>query len=78
LDNINHHIIEEAKKSNTHAMTSHEILLKKKVNLHKYLKVICCRDILSKETIEYINKNYPNVIILDNFPLSAQNLNIKN
>jgi len=55
--------------------TSHEILLKKKVNLHKYLVAICCKSSLTNDVIDYANKHYPNVVILDSFPDSAEVLN---
>ncbi len=71
LDEINSHTI----KTNSHDnLFSHEILLKK-VNLHKYLVAVCCKNKLSSEIINYINEEYPNVQIIDKFPESAQDLN---
>lgn len=66
--------INEIDVNNPLLMTSHEILLKKKVNLHKYLVAICCKNNLSHEIISYINKEYPNVLILNVFPSSADEL----
>lgn len=71
LDFINQHIENINLIDPKMTQFSHEILLKKKVNLHKYLVAICCRDSLSNESIEYIHKYYPSVKILDNFPESA-------
>ena len=45
-------------KENPNEIGTHEILLGKKINLHKYLVAICCTDRLSKEIINYIKKNY--------------------
>jgi len=54
---------------------SHEFLIKKKVNLHNYLRAVCCSDILSSDAIEYIKKYYPNVKILLTYPETANELN---
>lgn len=73
LDEINKHII-NIDINDPRKMTSHEIMIKKKISLHRYLVAICCKNRLSDESIEYINKNYPNVKILDEFPESANEL----
>ncbi len=74
LDQLNKYI-NQIDANNPLIMASHEILLKKKVNLHKYLVAICCKDNLSSEIINYIIEQYPKVIILDDFPSSASELN---
>ena len=68
LESLNDHIL----KSNN--VTSHEILLKKKVNLDKYLVAVCCKNNISSNTINLIKSIYPKVKILDNNPISASNL----
>lgn len=73
LDFINHHIISSSNSS--FQITSHEILLKKKVKLHKYLVAVCCSDELSPIVVNHIKKYYPNVFILTSFPNSASSLN---
>jgi hypothetical protein len=73
LDKLNRYI-NEIDINNPLLMASHEFLLKK-VDLHKYLVAICCKNNLSSEIINYINKEYPNVLILDDFPNSAHELN---
>jgi hypothetical protein len=73
LDKINQHIISMDEK-NPNKTTSHEILIKKKINLHEYLVAMCCSDTLTVEIIDYLHKNYPNTIILDEIPDSANEL----
>jgi hypothetical protein len=75
LDKINEHIVYTNNYDVRNITGSHEILLKKKVNLHKYLVAICCGSHLSLEIIEYIKQNYLNVKIIDKIPKSAHDLN---
>jgi hypothetical protein len=56
-------------------LMSHEILLKKKVNLHNYLVAICCNNMLTADIIKYVKEYYPGVKILDEFPKTSQELN---
>jgi len=70
LDIINEHIITIDKKNIGQKLSSHEILIKK-INLHKYLAAICCKSNLTKEIIGYVEKNYPNVVLIEKFPDSA-------
>lgn len=77
LDEINKHIVSVNSSSpNSIAMktTSHELLVKNKINLNKYLLAICCYDDLTNGTIDYIKNNYPKVKILDKFPNSSTEL----
>ena len=53
----------------------YEILIKNKVNLHKYLVAISPREKLGEKIINFIHKNYPNILILDSFPESSSKLN---
>jgi len=75
LDKINLYIDNIKKMDPDHSIMSHEILLKKKINLHRYLVAICCRKKLSSDIIIFIKNHYPNVKILDTFPKSANELN---
>lgn len=54
---------------------SHEILIRKQVNLHKYLVAICCSQLLTPNIINYVKQYYPRVKILDKFPETSQELN---
>ena len=74
LQKINKHIQKNIKE-NPNEIGTHEILLNKKINLHKYLVAICCTKRLSKEIINYIKKKYPNTMLLDEYPETAQKLN---
>jgi hypothetical protein len=71
LDRINDHM---KNLDDYQSMYSHEILLKKKINIKKYLVAICCKNILSDETINYLRIHYPNVKILDDFPINSEKL----
>lgn len=78
LNKIDRHIQQisnkESKTKIVNIMTSHEILIKKKVNLHRYLVAICEHDVLTDDIREYIHNYYPNVKILDTFPNSSEEL----
>jgi hypothetical protein len=78
LNKIDEHIQRISRKESetklANIMTSHEILIKKKVNLHRYLVAICEHDVLTDSIREYIHKNYPNVKILNSFPNSSEEL----
>ena len=75
LRKINNHII-NIDKTNPSKWTSHEILLKKKVNL-KYLVAIYISETLqTPEILEYVKKYYPNVKVLKKFPKSAHELDV--
>jgi len=56
--------------------TLHEILIKKKISLHRYLIAICCGQKLSNDAINYLRKYYSHVKILESFPNSANELNL--
>lgn len=75
LDEINQHIISVASSEPGRKMTSHEILLRKKVSLHRYLVAIGGIDMLSIDAINYIKQFYPHVKLLDELPESANELN---
>lgn len=75
LDEINNHIISTKQDETCLLPGLHEILIKKKVDLHKYLRAVCYRDMLNKQTINFIHDNYPGVMILNDFPKSASQLN---
>lgn len=45
---------------------SHEILIKHKIDLHKYLIAIYSKNNLSPEISKYLESNYPNVKIINN------------
>lgn len=68
-ESINDSIEYRAKK-----MVSHEILIKNSVDLAKYLVAVCCSFSLSNESIVYLKKHYPDVLILNEFPKSAGDL----
>jgi hypothetical protein len=53
---------------------NHEILIKEKVDLNKYLVAICCSKKISSNAKKYIKKYYPNVKIIDQIPNSATEL----
>ena len=76
LDKINKHIVYTNKYNIHNNIGSHEILLKKKVNLHNYLVAICCGTHFTPEIIKYINQNYPNVKIINKIPKSAHDFNV--
>lgn len=75
LDKIDNHIqsVHDTPDNPTNKMLSHEILIKNSVDLNKYLIAICCSFSLSSESINYLKKHYPNVLILNEFPKSACN-----
>lgn len=73
LNKINNHI-SNLDPNYPGITTSHEILIKKKVSLHKYLVAICCQSSLSTEVIHYVKEHYPNVKILKYYPSSATEL----
>ncbi|AEQ33372.1 DUF5846 domain-containing protein [Megavirus chiliensis] len=75
LDEINDHIVRTKQDETCLLPGLHEILIKKKVDLHKYLRAVCYRDMLNKQTINFIHNNYPGVMILNDFPKSASQLN---
>ena len=52
---------------------SHEILLRKKVSLHRYLVAVRC-DSNDDDIRKFIKDNYPGVIILDKNPKSASQI----
>ncbi|XWV25374.1 hypothetical protein QJ856_gp0390 [Tupanvirus deep ocean] len=71
LDIINQHIVNIDPSSTARKLTSHEILIKDKINLHEYLVAMCCISNLTTEIINYIRTNYPKVILIENPPNSA-------
>ncbi|AUL79777.3 hypothetical protein QJ857_gp0382 [Tupanvirus soda lake] len=73
LDKINQHIISVG-PNDPRKFTSHEILIKHKVDLHKYMVAMCCKSSLTDDIIEYIKIYYPNIIILDKYPDTAKEL----
>ncbi|AVL94410.1 hypothetical protein ma892 [Moumouvirus australiensis] len=75
LDEINDYIIKTKQDETCLLPGLHEIIIKKKVDLHKYLRAICYRDKLSEQVINFIQDNYPGVMILNDFPKSASELN---
>ena len=75
LDKVNKHIVYINKYDIHNNIGSHEILIKKKVNLHKYLVACCCSSYFTPEIIKYIKQNYPNVEIINKIPKSAHELN---
>lgn len=75
LDEINNHIVTTKQDETCLLPGLHEILIKKKVDLHKYLRAICYRDKLSKQVINFVQDNYPCVMVLNDFPKSAFELN---
>jgi hypothetical protein len=77
LNTINQHITSIDKAKIGKKLTSHEIMIKKRVNLHKYLVAICCESNLTEDIIGYIKKNYTNVILIDDFPNSAHELTME-
>lgn len=74
LDLINRHIV--GKISAEQCIYTHEILLKKKVSLHRYLVAIYSKDAITDEIIEYVNQNYPGIVILNERPKSASELTL--
>ncbi|ANB51143.1 hypothetical protein [Powai lake megavirus] len=74
LDKINDYI-KSRYTITSFTATWHEIIIKKKVNLHKYLRAICYRSKLNNQVIDYVNNNYPNIEILDDTPKSSSELN---
>jgi hypothetical protein len=72
IDNVLEKIDLNNKKLNS--FSSHEILLKKKINL-KYLVAICCEKYLDELTIKYINEHYPHVKILNTIKVNSNDIN---
>ncbi|XWV25376.1 hypothetical protein QJ856_gp0388 [Tupanvirus deep ocean] len=73
LDQIDRHI-NDVVQSEPDEIGTHEILLKDKINLHKYMVAICCYNRLSSDVIDYVNRFYPNVEIIYKIPDTATDL----
>lgn len=71
IDTINEHI-KSIDANSLMKMVSHEILLKYKVNLHKYLVAICCKSSLSRDACAY-SKITPKFYRCTNFLNRYQN-----
>lgn len=56
---------------------SHEIFIKKKINLHKYLIAVTIHGDKFTKTIKYITKHYPHVKILKEVPDTSTELFLK-
>ncbi|AEQ60224.1 hypothetical protein [Acanthamoeba polyphaga mimivirus] len=74
LDEINTHITNGTYSLSPSIDTLHEIILKKKVNLHRYLVAVSDGNYLTPEITDYLKTNYPNVKILTEIPSSADKL----
>lgn len=55
-------------------MPSAQILIKGKIRISKYLKAICCDDLLSNDLHMIFHRNYPYINILTRFPKTASQL----
>ena len=75
LDGINADL-STYEKGDFKMLFSHEILLKRKANLHKYLVAVCCGNALSSEAKSYIQEFYLGVKILDEFPKSSDEMTV--
>uniref|UniRef100_A0A6G6ADV7 Uncharacterized protein n=1 Tax=Borely moumouvirus TaxID=2712067 RepID=A0A6G6ADV7_9VIRU len=75
LDEINDYTVTQKQNKTSFSAAWHEIIIKKKVDLHKYLRAVCYRDKLSEQVINFIQDNYPDVMIINDFPKSASELN---
>ncbi|XWV26677.1 hypothetical protein QJ857_gp0383 [Tupanvirus soda lake] len=73
LNKIDKHIINMV-QNEPDEIGTHEILLKDKINLHKYMVAICCYNRLSADVIDYVNHNYPNVEIINKIPNTSTEL----
>ncbi|AKI79774.1 hypothetical protein QJ850_gp925 [Acanthamoeba polyphaga mimivirus] len=74
LDKINMHIINGKYSSLPSIGILHEIILKKKVNLHRYLVAVSYGNYLTPEITNYLRTNYPSIKILIETPNSADKL----
>lgn len=74
LDKINSCIVDKY-NANKYVLCTHEILLKKKVSLHRYLIAVSDADDLTPEILDYLKFNYPDVKVLTELPESADELN---
>lgn len=73
LEKINAHTVTKQHDLSA-CIHSHEILLKKEINLHKYLIAICCLHQLTDDIVHYVKTNYPRVHILNARPKSATDI----